>query len=98
MTKKKLTGDQIAKNILAVARCDKSGALMINSHECAKAIKHMKSKNKRLREVIRICAKACQKNLQFAMSKYEKALLQALDIAWKECGRTFCERPLKGKK
>ena len=48
MTKKKLTGEQIAKNILAVARWDKSGALMINSHECAKAIRYLKNKIRKL--------------------------------------------------
>jgi frataxin-like iron-binding protein CyaY len=45
---KKLTGDQIAKNILAVARWDKSGALMINSQECAKAIRHLQAKVRKL--------------------------------------------------
>jgi hypothetical protein len=48
MTKKKLTGDQIAKNILAVARWDKSGALLINSQECSKAIRCLKNKIRKL--------------------------------------------------
>ncbi len=48
MNHKKLTGDQIAKNILAVARWDKSGALMINSKECAKAIRHLQAKIRKL--------------------------------------------------
>jgi hypothetical protein len=45
---KKLTGEQIAKNILAVARWDKSGALLINSQECAKAIRHLQAKIRKL--------------------------------------------------
>jgi hypothetical protein len=47
-SKKKLTGDQIAKNILAVARWDKSGALAINSQECAKAIRYLQAKVRKL--------------------------------------------------
>ena len=48
MTKKKLTGDQIAQNILEIARWDKSGALAINSLECAKAIRYLKNKIRKL--------------------------------------------------
>jgi hypothetical protein len=48
MTKKKLTGEQIAKNILAVARWDKSGALAINSQECAQAIRYLQAKVRKL--------------------------------------------------
>ena len=45
---KKLTGDQIAQNILEIAQWDTSGALMINSRECAKAIRHLKNKIRNL--------------------------------------------------
>ena len=48
MTKKKLTGDQIAKNILAVAKWDRIGALAINSQECSQAIRYLKNKIRKL--------------------------------------------------
>ncbi len=47
-SKKKLTGDQIAQNILEIAQWDKSGALMINSQECAKAIRYLKNQIRKL--------------------------------------------------
>jgi hypothetical protein len=45
---KKLTGDQIAQNILEIAQWDTSGALMINSQECAKAIRYLQAKVRKL--------------------------------------------------